>query len=116
MGLSHSLEYLESLWPEIIFYELKEQAKCADTVTKQNITNNQWNADQSSSADEISGWSDEFIRQHINATSVGNAAYCALHSKDKAAYDALILRLKQVYVVTADRADELFRIGRVRDF
>lgn len=73
-GLSHDLSYLTASFPGVLFWPVREQAKLADGVTREHAASAEFCA--------------RFIRppgnvgsiERINATSVGNLAFLALHA------------------------------------
>ena len=75
-GLRYPVAYLSSMKKKIAFLPIEEQAKFVDAVTYENCNNpdfiKQAKADLSSANFES-----------INATSIGNAAYMALHCSDE---------------------------------
>lgn len=74
-GLYHSLEHLEKIKYEIAFMPIEKQSRYADYVCITNLDNPHINEMV------LSGISTEGLYEW-NATSVGNAAFIALNSKD----------------------------------
>jgi|SRR6185437_4576428 len=74
-GLNHSLIHLHKMRRVIVDMPIKEQAKYADSVLRNNVKNKKWLENQlKDSNPEYNKW---------NTTSVGNTAYICLYASEK---------------------------------
>ena len=96
-GLKYNFEYLESIFPEAILYSQKEQAKLADAVAQQFASDRDFCEKMLPRDIGPETWA------QMNATSVGNAAYMALHAHPNyrdaytAHYTAMQNELKRIH-------------------
>lgn len=72
-GLKYSIEHLNAIRNEIIFYPMQEQAMYADQVCVQMVAR----------GTEFLGGSLEDVSFPMNTTAVGNLAYIALYSRNE---------------------------------
>lgn len=96
-GLKYTHSELESIFPEIIYLDIKEQAKYADVVTSNSL---KFVEEQIIYYEHLP---EENLKQEMdkfNATSIGNLAYIYLNTKDdkiKSIIDKLFISLKSYY-------------------
>lgn len=91
-GLRYSVDYLNSIFPHVVFLPVEYMARFVDLVTKTMVdthntefqNNSLGNLDnpehQSITEDNMEYWKSMFERG--SATGVGNLAYTILHTKD----------------------------------
>jgi hypothetical protein len=112
-GLSHDLRYLESLKPDVVWYKIGEQSKCADAITKRYHDNMDFVLSQQMLNDKDQ-WKQTVTKGTWNATSVGNLAYCALHAPNNEIreiavgdYNFAMDLLRKQYPVSLEKKNEL---------
>lgn len=80
-GCSHDPRYLQALMPRLIYFDKKQQSKCADIPTRTKVKGN----NEKYLLDDIHSVFNTVLHQPgiINATIIGNMAFISLHGNDK---------------------------------
>lgn len=112
-GLSHSLGYLDSLKPQIAWYSIDEQSKCADAITKRYHADPTFISQNRVLGNEAK-WEKTVQSGRWNATGIGNLAYCVTAAPDDAIkqealddYNYAISKLQERYPVSDAKRTEL---------
>lgn len=83
-GLRHNLKHLDSIKRQIVFWDIKKQAKYADQYTVMSIKKKSLqNVDYFGTVREQYKNVPGALFNSFNPTSIGNIAYYALHSKNE---------------------------------
>lgn len=82
MGISHSMDELDSIKPVIIWYQQNQQLKLADAICRRYADNEEFCLKQ------LSGLDNEIIKNHYkndewNASQIGNLAYMGTYAHEK---------------------------------
>ena len=96
-GTGFSLKHLQSIFPDILFWNLQEQARYADHICQHMVA--EANLGAIVERTELEGVIADALRNpdhsRWSSTSIGNIAYITLHSKDSAMRKAGKLVLDQ---------------------
>ena len=93
-GLKFPIEYLDEIGVNVVLFPIEIMANYVDVVTKFAVDNN-----EKSIIDHLtdSNFNIDTIYKELNATSVGNLAYAALHLKDEKVQQICENRLNQIF-------------------
>ena len=96
-GLKFPIEYLNQLGVNVVFLPIEMMAEYADIITKSSIDGYDKGYYEFLSGDDLESLDEMYESGQINATSIGNMAYIAMHCKDQTQRDLSDAGLNKIF-------------------